>query len=65
MNRKNLKPVVKYVLFILLGVAIGITIYQLFTLETTTQTPAGEYTCRGGIIQICSGEQEVKDYLGV
>ena len=59
------KRLVKNILWMILGVIIGITIYQLFTLETVKETPVRSYTCRGGIIQICSGSNEVADYLGV
>lgn len=65
MKKYKLKQWVKNLLFILLGALIGITIYQLFTLKTTTVTPAGSYTCRGGIIKICTSSDEVADYLGV
>lgn len=64
-TKLKLRPWVKNTLFILLGALLGIAIYQLFTLEVTKTTPVGNYTCRGGIIQICTGSNEVADYLGV
>lgn len=63
--RNNLKKFISAFLLFLLGALIGIIIYQLFTIETTYNTPAGNYTCRGEIIEICSGSNEVADYLGV
>ncbi len=36
----------------LTGVALGITIYQFFTVKTVDKSGA---TCKGGIIKICSG----------
>ena len=33
--------------------------------EVTYHTPAGDYTCTGGLIKACSGSKEVADYLGV
>lgn len=65
MKKYKLKKWVKNLLLILLGALIGISIYQLFTIETTRITPAGSYTCRGGIIEICTSSKEVADYLGV
>jgi len=64
-KRYKLKSWVKYLLFTILGAVIGIAIYQLFTLKTTKKTPVGEYTCKGGIVQVCTGSKEVADYLGV
>ncbi len=65
MTRRRLRPWVKVTLLLIAGAIIGIAIYQLFTIETIKQTPAGTYSCRGGIIQICTGSDEVADYLGV
>lgn len=64
-RKRRLKPWVKNTLWMILGALIGIAIYQLFTVETTKDTPAGSYTCRGGIIKVCTGDKEVADYLGV
>lgn len=64
-KKYRLKRWVKNLLWIILGAVIGITIYQLFTVETVHETPAGNYTCRGGIIKVCTGSNEVADYLGV
>lgn len=64
-TKRKLRPWVKYTLFMILGAIVGIAIYQFFTLETTKTTPAGTYTCRGGIIKTCYGDKSVTDYLGV
>ena len=64
-KKRKAKRWVKNVLWMILGAVIAITIYQLFTLETVKETPVGNYTCRGGIFQICTGSSEVADYLGV
>lgn len=64
-KRYVLKRWVKNTLFIILGAFIGIAIYQLATTTETKQTPVGSYTCSGGIIKVCTGSQEVADYLGV
>jgi hypothetical protein len=64
MKKRKLKKWVKVVLNLLVGAVIGIAIYQLFTVETVKSTPAGNYTCRGGIIQMCGGTGAVADYLG-
>ena len=64
-KRRKLKRWVKNILWMILGAFIGIIIYQLFTVETVHETPVGSYTCRGGIFQVCSGSNEVADYLGV
>ena len=60
-----LKKWVKDLLKVVAGAIIGIAIYQLFTVETVKTTPVGDYTCKGGIIQVCGGSQAVADYLGV
>jgi hypothetical protein len=60
-----LKKWVKDLLKMIVGAIIGIAIYQLFTVETVKHTPAGDYTVRGGIIQVCTGSEAVADYLGV
>jgi len=64
-KKLHLKRWVKNTLWVILGALIGITIYQLFTIKTTKETPVGTYTCQGGIIKVCTGSQEVADYLGV
>jgi hypothetical protein len=65
MTKRRLRPWVKYTLVAILSAIVSIAIYQLFTLETTKTTPARTYTCKGGIIQVCTGSKEVADYLGV
>lgn len=64
-RKRVLKRWVKNALWFLLGLLIGIAITQLFLIEKDYETPVGNYTCRGGIITICNGSQEVADYLGV
>ena len=64
-RKKVLKKWVKNALWFLLGFIVGIAITQLFTIKKTYETPAGSYTCRSGIIQVCTGSKEVADYLGV
>ena len=64
-KKYKLRKWVKVVLNLLAGAVIGIAIYQLFTVETVKSTPAGDYTCKGGIVEVCTGSQAVADYLGV
>ena len=64
-TKRRLKPWVKKVLLLIVGAIIGIAIYQLFTIKTVKSTPVGDYTCTGGIIQVCSGSHKVATYLGV
>lgn len=64
-KRRRLKRWVKNLLWVILGAIISITINQLFIVEIVHETPVGNYTCRGGIIKICTGSNEVADYLGV
>lgn len=65
MKKIILKKWVKDFLKVVAGAIIGVAIYQLFTVETVKTTPAGNYTCKGGIVRICSGSQAVYDYLGI
>ena len=65
MKKYRLRKWVKVAIVIILYSLLAISIYQLFTKETTKTTPVGSYTCKGGIIKICSGSNEVADYLGV
>ena len=55
----------KKLLIVILLVVSVISVYQLFTVETKKSTPVGDYTCRGGIVEMCFGSKEVQDYLGV
>ena len=64
-KKRKLKRWLKNLLWTILGAFIGIIIYQLFTIETVHETPVGNYTCRGGIFQVCTGSNEIADYLGV
>lgn len=65
MKKFRLKRWVKVVIAIIVIILLGIITYQVCTKEHTYQTPVGEYTCRGGLIELCTGSKEVKDYLGV
>ena len=65
MNKRRLKPWVKKTIAFLLGILVGIILYQLVTLEQNYTTPVGDYYCRGGILKVCAGSQKVANYLGV
>lgn len=60
--KKKVLPVIATIIFIVITIVSTI---QLFTIETKKTTPVGDYTCRGGIVEMCFGSKEVKDYLGV
>lgn len=64
-KRYKLKRWVKVAIWTLFVAFITLAIYQLFTRKTIHTTPVGNYTCHGGIIQVCGGSKEVSDYLGV
>lgn len=49
MKNRKLRPVVKRLLYAILFMILGIAIYQIFTIETVHEN----YTCNGGIIQMC------------
>lgn len=57
----KLKPWAKNTL---LGILIGIIVTQLLLIEKTYETPVGNYSCRGGILQVCSSSNEVANYIG-
>lgn len=57
--------ILKVGILLLIGTIVGIAIYQLFTIETIKETPVGNYTCRGDLLEFCVGSKEVADYLGV
>lgn len=61
MKRRRIKTWVK----VLVVVLLTISIYQLFTLKEENNTPAGTYNCRGGILKVCTGSNEVATYLGI
>ena len=65
MKKRRLKRWVKNTLWMILGAFLGIATYQILTIKTPHTTPVGDYTCKGGVIQICSGSKEVAEYLGV
>lgn len=54
------------ILFVLVIFGLALIFKFLFIGEPKTyETPAGSYTCTGGLIKACSGSKEVADYLGV
>lgn len=61
-KRRVLKRWVKNILWILLGSLIGIIFYSLFTEESIYTNNEGTYSCRGSIIKVCTGSQEVFNY---
>lgn len=66
MKRKKrvLKRWFKNVLWLIFGAILGITIYTLFTTETHGTTPnGGEYTCKGTIVRVCSGDSKASKYF--
>lgn len=63
-SKLKLRKWVWAVLYTVVIAFITITIYQLFNFTTIHTTPVGTYQCKGKIIQICHGNQKVKDYLG-
>lgn len=65
MKKYKLRKWVKITIVIILYCLLLVALYQIFTKETTITTPVGAYTCRGGIVKICSGSNEVADYLGI
>lgn len=48
-----LRTWVKVVLLLIAGAFIGISTYQLFTLESTDKTTGA--SCKGGIVKVCAG----------
>ena len=64
-KKYRLRKWVKVTLWTLFVGYIAIAIYQLATIKTYNTTPVGTYTCHGKLIQICEGNKEVADYLGV
>lgn len=61
-KRRVLKRWVKNTLWILLGTLIGIIFYSLVTEVNTYTNHEGTYSCRGNIIKVCTGSQEVYNY---
>ena len=62
---KTFKFNLKVIYFLLTILFLIVSIYQLCTIETTHDTPVGSYTCKGGIIKVCSGSNAVAEYLGI
>ena len=64
MKKRIAKRWVKNVGLLIVGGILGITIYTLFTTETHGTTPnGGEYTCKGTIIKVCSGDSKASKYF--
>lgn len=61
MKKRKIRTWVKVGLIIL----VGVSVYQLFTVRTVKNTPRGSYTCKGGIIKVCTGSKRVANYLGI
>ena len=53
METYKLRTWVKVVLLLIVGAYIGISTYQLFTLESTDKDTGA--SCNGGIVKICTG----------
>ena len=63
-KKRVLKRWVKNVLWVSLGIVIGISAYTLVKVETHGTTPnGGEYTCKGTIIKVCSGDYKAYKYF--
>ena len=64
MKKRVLKRWVKNVLWVSLGIVIGISAYTLVKVETHGTTPnGGEYTCKGTIVKICTGDYKAYKYF--
>lgn len=64
MKKRIAKRWVKNVGLLIVGGILGITIYTLFTTETHGTTPnGGEYTCKGTIVKVCSGDSKASKYF--
>ena len=64
MKKRVFKKWVKNGGLLIVGAILGITIYTLFTTETHGTTPnGGEYTCKGTIIKVCSGDSKASKYF--
>lgn len=61
MKKRKVKMWVKVILIIL----AVISVYQLFTIKVDKTTPVGSYSCKGGIIKVCTGSKRVANYLGI
>lgn len=64
-KKYKLRRWVKVTLWTLFVAYISIALYQVITIKTYHTTPVGTYTCQGKLIKVCSGSEEVADYLGV
>ena len=64
MKKRVYRKWVKNVGLLIVGAIIGITIYTLFTTETHGTTPnGGEYTCKGTIVKVCTGDSKASKYF--
>ena len=64
MKKRVYRKWVKNMGLLIVGAIIGIAIYTLFTTETHGTTPnGGEYTCKGTIVRVCSGDSKASKYF--
>ena len=64
MKKRVYRKWVKNMGLLIVGAILGITIYTLFTTETHGTTPnGGEYTCKGAIVRVCSGDSKASKYF--
>lgn len=63
MQNRKLKPWVKRVIIAIIIFICFLSWLQLFIMSKTYNTPVGEYTCKGGILKVCSGSNEVYKYI--
>ena len=64
MKKRVYRKWVKNMGLLIVGAIIGITIYTLFTTETHGTTPnGGEYTCKGTIVKVCTGDSKASKYF--
>lgn len=67
-NNKWNKVWNKYLIYIILpliGAYLGISIYQMFTVNTVKKTDSGVVSCKGGLMKICSSTSETYASLGI
>ena len=63
MKKRVLRKWVKNVGLIILGILLCL-LFQSFEKETNGTTPnGGEYTCKGTIIKVCSGDSRASKYF--
>lgn len=62
---KNKLAIIKYTSIVTLSllIIVGLIIIIQFEHKSIISTPYGSYQCRGTIIKICNGSEEVKEYI--